>query len=278
MSQTPHNLRSALESSLAWWDDSGVDIPPINQSLRAKKRAPQGTAKSAAKPLVIPRDTKRPVAAKIITEAPDEDTAKVIASAKALAGAAPTLDALRATVEEFDAGDLSANANRAVFARGNPSADIMVIGEAPGREEDDAGEPFRGKAGHMLDRMFAAIGRDEGSLYITNVCNWRPLNNRTPTSQEVDLCRPIIARHIELIAPKLIVLVGGVALETLTGQKGITKLRGQWQSLTVKDATSGDVTIPAMPLYHPAFLLRRPELKAEAWRDLLAIKAKIEGL
>lgn len=278
MNPARHDLRSALESALAWWDDSGVDTPSAPTVSRAKKPLPQSAPKAATKPLIIPGDTRRPPAVKTIIEAPDEDTAKIISSAKALAGAAPTLEALRATVEEFDAGDLSANASRAVFARGNPDADIMVIGEAPGREEDASGEPFRGKAGHMLDRMFAAIGRNESSLYITNVCNWRPLNNRTPTPQEVDLCRPIIARHIELIAPKLIVLVGGVALETLAGQKGITKLRGQWQNLTIENATGGDISIPAMPLYHPAFLLRRPELKAEAWRDLLAIKAKIEGL
>ncbi len=169
-------------------------------------------------------------------------------------------------------GSLSDFAKNMVFARGNPKAEIMAIGEAPGVQEDETGKPFVGPAGQLLDKMFAANELDEKNLYITNVCNWRPPNNRNPTEDELALCAPFITRHMELVAPKIIVIIGGVSLQVLTGKTGIMKARGQWQELSI-----GDTKTPAMPLYHPAFLLKRPELKKDAWRDLLAIKARING-
>lgn len=262
-------LRAALTAALEWWGDAGVDTPPVPAAPREKRQAPAAlnTAKlTPAKPVL----KAKPNAAQVVAAA-DAGREKLLASAKAIAGSAPTLEALYKVITDFDAGDLSVNARQAVIGRGNPNAGIMFIGEAPGKDEDEAGKPFVGRAGQLLDRMLAAIGLHEENSYITNVCNWRPVNGRAPGPDEIDLARPFIARHIELAAPKLIVLVGGVSLEVLTGQKGITKLRGQWQ-----DYTASSTAIPAMPLYHPAFLLRRPELKAEAWRDLLAIKARIE--
>ena len=265
-----HSLRAALTSALEWWDDAGVDAPPVPPAPKVR-RAP-------AKPLnaekLAPNKTQlkaKPSAAQV-TAAADAGREKLLVSAKAIAGSAPSLEALHKVITEFDAGDLSVNARQAVIARGNADAGIMIIGEAPGKDEDMAGKPFVGRAGQLLDRMLAAIGLNESNAYITNICNWRPVNGHTPGEDEINLARPFIARHIELAAPKIIVMVGGTSLEVLTGQKGITKLRGQWQDYGISETQ-----VPAMPLYHPAFLLRRPELKAEAWRDLLAIKARIEA-
>ncbi len=268
-------LRAALTSALEWWDDAGIDCPPVPPAPRVRRASSPGAKKSLNIPdlPVKSAPVAKPNAAQI--SAADEDRhAKLIASATAIAGAAPTLKALHEVIAAFDAGDLSVNARRAVIARGNPEAPVMIIGEAPGKDEDEDGKPFVGRAGQLLDRMLAAIGLDAGNSYITNICNWRPVNGHTPGLQEIDLARPFIARHIALAAPQIIVLVGGVSLEVLTGQKGITKLRGQWQDYT----PAGGTPIPAMPLYHPAFLLRRPELKGEAWRDLIAIKDKLETL
>jgi len=251
------NLKSALKASQAWWDDMGVETPEIIQTktVTPKQSKPIIRKVSPAKSLV-----------------PDEKPglADQIVKAEAIAKAAPTLEALKEALENFDAGVLSDHAQRMVFGRGNPQADIMAIGEAPGRQEDETGLPFVGQAGQLLDKMFAAIKRDESNLYITNVCNWRPPGNRNPSEDELAICRPFILRHIELIAPKLVVIVGGVSLQALTGKTGIMKTRGQWQELDI-----GGRSIPAMPLYHPAFLLRRPELKKHAWHDLLAILDKI---
>ncbi len=260
---TKQELKAALKASHAWWSDMGVDIPaPLpNKPLAATKRNPQATT-----PQTTPQTN--------ITAKPTEvDISKQLEKAAEQAKAAPTLEALKTVIEAFDAGVLSDHARNIVFARGNPNADIMVIGEAPGRTEDETGKPFVGPAGQLLDKMFAAINLDEASLYITNVCNWRPPENRNPNDGELALCAPFITRHMELIAPKLVVIVGGISLQALTGKAGIMKARGRWQELTI-----GGEQIPAMPLYHPAFLLRRPELKKDAWRDLLAIKERLKDI
>lgn len=249
-------LKAALQASHAWWDDMGVDIPLVPP-------APPSAVKKA-------RKTSKATEAK---SAPQQaDTSAPLVKATEQAKAAPTLEALKTIIEGFDAGVLSDHARNVVFARGNPDADIMVIGEAPGRQEDESGKPFVGPAGQLLDKMFAAIDLSEDNLYITNVCNWRPPGNRNPTESELTMCAPFIQRHMELIAPKLVVIVGGVSLQALTGKTGIMKTRGRWQELNI-----GGEKVPAMPLYHPAFLLRRPELKKDAWRDLLAIQGRLDG-
>ena len=173
-------------------------------------------------------------------------------------------------MDKFDAGTLSDSARQCVFARGNPEADVMFIGEAPGREEDIAGKPFIGPAGQLLDKMLASIGLTEDTAYLTNVVNWRLPKNRNPTEEDIALCRPFLHRHIELTAPKVIMLVGGVSLTALTGASGIMKMRGQWQTVSVAGKD-----IPALPIYHPAFLLRQPTLKKDAWRDLLALRERL---
>ena len=254
---TEQDLKAALQASHAWWSDMGVDVPDVPM-------APPTASKSGRKPQTKTQTKTAPKPAEV-------DTLKQLEKAAEQAKAAPTLDALKIIIERFDAGVLSDHARNVVFARGNPDADIMVIGEAPGRTEDETGKPFVGPAGQLLDKMFAAIDLDETSLYITNVCNWRPPSNRNPTEAELAMCAPFITRHMELISPKLVVIVGGISLQALTGNKGIMKTRGRWQELTI-----GGEQVPAMPLYHPAFLLRRPEVKKDGWRDFLAIKGRLE--
>ena len=149
----------------------------------------------------------------------------------------------------------------------------MLIGEAPGRDEDIAGKPFVGRAGQLLDRMLAAIGLDESHVYITNTVYWRPPGNRTPTPQEVEACAPFLARQIELLSPNVLVLLGGAAAKSILGvSEGIMRLRGKW--LTYSSA-SGD--LPALATLHPAYLLRNPAAKRLSWRDLLMVKSALDA-
>jgi DNA polymerase len=188
-------------------------------------------------------------------------------AAREAARTAQTLDELRSILAGFDGCALKATATQLVFADGNPEAKLMLVGEAPGRDEDLEGRPFVGRSGKLLDLMLAAIGLDRTSVYIANVVPWRPPGNRTPSPQETQVCLPFIQRQIELCAPDVLVCLGGPSSETLLGQKGITKIRGRWF-----DYATGARTIRAMPTFHPAFLLRSPLQKRFAWRDFLAIK------
>jgi DNA polymerase len=166
---------------------------------------------------------------------------------------------------------LKRTAKTTCFARGSDDAPLMLIGEAPGREEDLAGKPFVGRAGQLLDRMLATIGFDERHVYITNVVYWRPPGNRTPTPEEVEACAPFLARQIELVAPKVLVLLGGAAAKAMLGtSEGIMRLRGKWLNYS-----AGGATISTLATLHPAYLLRTPAAKKLAWRDLLMIKAAL---
>jgi DNA polymerase len=194
------------------------------------------------------------------------------AEAREAARSAQTLEDLRAILDRFEGCGLKATATQLVFADGNPQARLMLVGEAPGRDEDIEGRPFVGRSGQLLDRMLAAIGLDRSSVYIANVVPWRPPGNRTPSPQETQVCLPFIRRQIELCAPEVLVCLGGPSAETLLGQKGITKIRGRWF-----DYDAGSRTIRTMPTFHPAFLLRSPLQKRFAWRDFLAIKKALSG-
>ncbi|MGQ0664218.1 MAG: uracil-DNA glycosylase [Pseudomonadota bacterium] len=196
--------------------------------------------------------------------------------ARALAGAAGTLDELKAALAAFDGCALKATATKLVFADGNPLARVMFVGEAPGADEDRQGKPFVGVSGQLLDRMLGWIGLDRGAVYITNILPWRPPGNRTPTAGEIALCQPFVERQIELVAPAVLVLVGGIAAKTLLGtQEGIIKLRGRWFEYSTAALPR---PIPALATYHPAYLLRSPAQKRDSWRDLLAIKAKLKSV
>jgi len=199
-------------------------------------------------------------------------THDLVDQARAAAAATDSVAALAAAVAAFEGCGLSETAMNTVFADGNPEADLMLIGEAPGAEEDRRGLPFVGKAGHLLDRMLAAIGRDRDSAYITNMLFWRPPGNRPPTTEEVALCRPFVDRHIVLVKPRVVVCIGGTAAKALLARsEGITRLRGKWLEIT----PPGGVPVAAMAIFHPAYLLRQPSHKRLAWRDLLAIGEKL---
>lgn len=174
----------------------------------------------------------------------------------------------------FEHCDLKRGARNLVFGDGNPQARVLVLGEAPGREEDIEGRPFVGPAGQLLDRMFATIGLARQSpdpaaaLYITNVLPWRPPQNRDPSPEEIETMRPFVERHIALIDPEVIVLMGNTPLLAILRQKGILRLRGTWAQALGK---------PILPMTHPAYLLRNPADKREAWADLLALQAKLRA-
>lgn len=196
-----------------------------------------------------------------------------VANARALAAGAATLEELHAILAGFDGCNLKKTATRLVFADGNPAARLMLVGEAPGREEDIAGLPFVGRSGRLLDRMLAAIGLDRSGVYIANVVPWRPPGNRTPSPQETEICKPFIARQIELVSPDILVFLGGASAKALTGSSdGILKLRGRWM-----DYTGAGHPIRAMATLHPAYLLRQPAQKRLVWRDFLAIRAALAG-
>ena len=166
-----------------------------------------------------------------------------------------------------------------VFGDGDPNADVMIIGEAPGAEEDRKGAPFVGASGHLLGRMLAAIGLTRESVYITNVLFWRPPGNRNPTSAEVATCLPFVQRHIELVSPKVLVFVGGAAAKTLLDRtEGIMRLRGKWYEYQIPTDAGEAVSIPALAMLHPAYLLRTPAQKRLAWLDLLSLRAKLGEL
>jgi DNA polymerase len=186
-----------------------------------------------------------------------------------MAAAADSLDALRAAMAAYPHCDLRLGARQLVFADGVPGARVMIVGEAPGREEDLQGKPFVGPAGQLLDKMLAAIGLNRAeSVYLTNMLPWRPPQNADPTQAQLDMMRPFVERHITLAAPDIVVLMGNSACQGLLGRQGIMRMRGQWDTVLSR---------PALPMFHPAFLLRQPIMKREAWADLLSITARLEG-
>jgi len=200
------------------------------------------------------------------------------ANARAAAREVQTLDALHALLKDFDGCGLKATAKNLCFYRGAADARVMVIGEAPGRDEDRAGVPFVGRAGQLLDKMLASIGLSEADTHITNVVYWRPPGNRVPTPQETLICRPFLERQIRLVQPEVIITVGGAAAKlVLDTTQGIMKVRGKWGRLDLAgEAGETPAGFDVMPTLHPAYLLRSPAHKRQAWRDLLAIRAKLD--
>lgn len=200
--------------------------------------------------------------------------AAAVAAAEAAARGAGSLEALSAAMAGYPHCELRRGARNFVFADGVPGARVLILGEAPGREEDMQGRPFVGDAGRLLDRMFGAIGLSRSAtepaqaLYITNVLPWRPPANRDPEPDEIAMMRPFVLRHIALAAPEVVVVMGNTPLFALTGARGILKARGHWTEFA---------GLPVLPMTHPAYLLRTPSAKREAWADLLALQARLEG-
>ena len=196
-----------------------------------------------------------------------------VAVAQALASSANSLEELRDAMASFEHCDLKKGARNLVFSDGNPNARVMIVGEAPGRNEDIQGKRFVGEAGQLLDRMLAAISLSRASpdpmatVYITNVLPWRPPENRDPSPEEIAMFKPFLERHIALIDPEVLVVVGNISCQALLGQRGITRLRGTWTEALGK---------PALPMFHPAYLLRNPASKRESWHDLLMLQARLK--
>lgn len=262
---------SNLSDLLLFYRDAGVDAAlndaPVDHFAEVKEAQQQPTP--AAAPVVdtppVP-PTRQPARAAV----PDGGQ---ISKARDMARDAKTLDELRALVDAFDGCNLKFTAKSLVFGNGNPAADLMAIGEAPGRDEDLQGLPFVGRSGKLLDLMLAAIGRDRTDTYITNVIPWRPPGNRTPTPQETEICRPFIERHIELVNPKVILALGGPSAKLIAQTtEGIMRLRGNWKTYRTSEGTE----MAVMPSLHPAYLLRNPAHKRLAWRDFLAVKMRLK--
>ncbi|MBZ9865558.1 uracil-DNA glycosylase [Mesorhizobium sp. CA15] len=249
--------------------DARPEVRPASAQVPERPQAPvPATPSSGLDARDIPDAPARMPAATV----PDEAQALL---ARQLAASASTLEELRQHMAAFDGCNLKFTAKNLVFADGNPNAELMLVGEAPGRDEDLEGLPFVGRSGRLLDRMLAAIGLDRNSAYIANVIPWRPPGNRTPTPHETEICRPFIERQIELVNPKVLINLGGPSAKTLLNTtEGILRLRGNWRVHT----TASGVAIPAMPTLHPAYLLRTPAHKKLAWRDFLEVKAKLRGL
>jgi DNA polymerase len=255
MSAKPPLTDAEALAALDWYRAAGVDVA-VGEAPVDRFAASRAVSKRAA-----PADAPAPVPVVPLVVNPDET--------RALAAAAGTLDDLRLAMDAYDGCALKHRATRLVFADGNPAARIMLVGEGPGADEDRLGKPFVGRAGQLLDRMLAAIGLDRTGVYIANMVPWRPPGNRNPTPDELALCAPFLHRQVELVNPALLVTLGNVPTQALFAtSQGITRMRGTWKTLAI-GAWSG----PALPTLHPAFLLRTPGAKAQAWKDMLSLRA-----
>jgi DNA polymerase len=270
MSLSPiENTQAAARALLAFWRQAGVDMAEA-EAVYAAAPASAATPKPAAP---LPREAQTPakgVTRPMVADAP-------ILAAREAAAAAQTLAELQAAVERFELCPLKGTARNTVFADGVPTARVLLIGEAPGKDEDEKGKPFVGRAGQMLDKMLASIGLDRReNVFISNTIYWRPPGNRDPTPGETAVCLPFVERLITLMQPELLLLIGGVAAKTLLQRsEGVTKLRGK--ALTFeRPELSGPIN--AMVMLHPAYLLRRPQEKRLAWADLLLAAAKLDAL
>ncbi|WP_319826189.1 uracil-DNA glycosylase [Thalassovita sp.] len=250
-----HTAAALLRWQLELGADEAIGDAPVDRYAIAPE--PAKPAKGAAPP--------------VVRAAPKVDP---VQEAVRMATGAADLGALRAAMDGFEHCELKRGARNLVFSDGNPAARVMIIGEAPGRDEDREGRPFVGRAGQLLDRMLAAIGLDrraEGAgsaVYITNVLPWRPPQNRDPKPEEIAMMRPFLKRHVELVQPEVLILMGNISCDAVLKQRGILRLRGTWAEA---------FGLPVLPMTHPAYLLRTPQAKREAWADLLSLKARLDG-
>ena len=259
-------LITALEWQLAAGVDEVVGFQPTNH-LAPPPPPAQSTAPVSVRPAA---PVPSPPAPKPLPGSAHPPAAEAASSDVNLAR---DLEALRARLLDFDGCALKRTATNTVFGEGPAGARLMIIGEAPGADEDRQGRPFVGPSGRLLERMLAAIGLAREEVYIANTVYWRPPGNRTPSAEEVEACRPFIDRQIALVAPEVLMLAGGAAAKTLLGvTEGIMRLRGHWR---VFAAPEGPIDV--MPTFHPAFLLRSPARKREAWRDLLAVRSRLRS-
>lgn len=255
-----------MESALDYWSAKALldwqvelgateaicDVPVDRYALEERKPKVKAPQKGEAPAVVKPKE------------------ADPVAVAQKAARAATGLPSLREALGAFEQCELKKGARNLVFSDGQAGARVMIIGEAPGRDEDREGKPFVGRAGHLLDKMLEAIGLSRAdNAYITNVLPWRPPQNRDPLPAEIAMLRPFLQRHVELAKPDVLVLMGNISCDAVLGRRGITRLRGKWDQAWGK---------PVMPMFHPAYLLRQPQQKRLVWADLLELKAKLGSL
>jgi len=266
--ETEAMLLAALRLQLDWGVDEALAELPLDRTL------PRPVAEPARERPAPPRSAPaRPALAfpgRAALAAPPAAT-----RAADLAARATTLEDLRAAMAEFDGSPLRETATNLVFGDGVPDSGLMLIGEAPGADEDRLGRPFVGASGQLLDRMLSSVGLDRArNFYITNILPFRPPGNRTPTDAEITLFLPFVLRHIQLVSPRLVVLLGGVSAKALLRSRdGITRLRGRWHEVIVEEGTA----LPALATLHPAYLLRNPGAKRDAWHDLLLLRRRMDA-
>lgn len=253
------NDRALLEWQIELGADEAISDAPVDR---------YALEKAVPKPAKPKAEAPKPIVAQ-------DQSIDAVAVASTAAAQADSLDALAGIMQSFEHCDLKRGARNFVFSDGNPAARVMIIGEAPGRQEDQIGKPFVGEAGQLLDKMFGAIDlsrhadKQADAIYITNVLPWRPPSNRTPDADEVAMMLPFLEKHVSLTDPDILVLMGNTPCQALLGRTGITRMRGNWVEVLNR---------PTLPMFHPAFLLRQPAAKREAWADLLSIKARLKEI
>lgn len=253
-----HTARALLEWQVELGVTETIGNAPVDRYGLPDAAPTVGPAKAA-------KADGKAIVAGMVKSVPDDP----VAIARGAANAARSLDELQAAMAAFDLCDLKKGARNLVFCDGVAGARVMIIGEAPGRDEDREGRPFVGRAGQLLDRMLAAIDLSrESSVYITNVLPWRPPQNRDPRPDEIAMLKPFLERHVALANPDLIILMGNISCQAVLGKRGITRLRGNWEQAMGK---------PVLPMFHPAYLLRQPLAKREAWADLLDVQARLKA-
>ncbi len=265
----PENMATQdILSLLQWYVDSGVDETidddPLDWFALSQQAAHK---KSAQKPSSqVPQQAASPQPSPVVS------VDQIAGEAEQLAAACDSLEALNEAIRGFNGSSLKNTATNTFFSDGNPDSHIMLIGDAPGVDEDRYGKAFVGRNGQLLERMFAAIDLSpENNFYITHILPWRPPGNRVPTADEITIFMPFLMRHIALFKPRLIILLGGISANSiLNSDLGITRLRGKWM-----EYGTGDSKIPVRAIFQPAYLVKQPKAKGDVWRDLLEIRAKI---
>jgi DNA polymerase len=287
MQDRPSDL-AALQALLDFHVEAGVDLA-LDETPRNRFAEPDATPRREVTPASAPQAPSRQAAPRFEPSRPTPPAASPPRPLPQAAAGAPedaallareharhaqSLEELEAILAAFDGCTLKFSAKNLAFADGNPQGRVMLVGEAPGADEDRIGKPFMGRSGQLLDRMLAAIGLDRSQVYIANVVPWRPPGNRTPTPQEIAICKPFISRQIELASPEFLVCLGGPAAQNLLNIKeGILRTRGRWFTYRTDDGRD----IKALPSLHPAYLLRQPLQKRLGWRDFTALRRALDG-
>lgn len=288
MTSNSLNIKNVIEKDvLEWFLDNGIDEilahKPVDKTVQV---VAQKTSSQQASPATESPQANVSLHQSVVSE-PLMGTTQALEQAKDLAQNAKTLDELKTAIMNFDGLAVKTTAMNLVFCDGNENADIMIIGEAPGADEDRQGKPFVGASGQLLDKIFSRVGLTRGAddahnaTYISNILNWRPPGNRTPTTDEMKIALPFIERHIQLVSPKILVLVGNTPMKTILNTKeGIKKMRGRWHSYATitPELPQLEHEILALPTFHPAFLLRNPGEKKTVWQDMVMLQEKRKEL